>query len=127
VNSLLTISKAALFSLLIVVASPSNQATAQIAGIQSDGWHTWQTLAVPGAPDICCFSWRSGDISKQRCDLDGRGGGFSSSDDAAGSDQNFQIYVLMKAGVITKIRALGSSCPVSADTSINDLGTVNGN
>lgn len=123
-NTLLKIWQAMLLSFLTIAVLLNNQAAAQIADIQTDGWHTWQIPAVPGAPEMCCFSWRSGSISHRHCDLDGRNGGFSSSDDSAGNGEHVQVYALLKAGLVSKIRALSSSCPVTADSAITDLGPI---
>lgn len=114
-----------LFVLLIIVAAMrSETAHAEIDGLGEDGWHTWQVRAVDAAPEMCCFSWRRGSVTKKQCDLDGTNGGFSSSDDSLASGDDVQIFALMKAGVAMKIRLFSSTCPVSANSPIIDLGPI---
>jgi HEAT repeat protein len=110
--------------LLIAAGQHSEIARADISGLGNDGWHTWQVEAVDDAPEMCCFSWRSGAASRKQCDLDGRNGVFGSGDDPSTSDSAVQIYALMKGGGVTKIRALSSSCPVVSDSQITDLGLI---
>ncbi|MGI9204361.1 MAG: HEAT repeat domain-containing protein, partial [Woeseiaceae bacterium] len=119
-----SLTKAA-FGLLLIVSVPvSNHAAAQIPGIQDDGWHTWQVPAVDGAPDLCCYNWRSGNMSKRHCDLNGRTGGFGSTDDPERADEDVQIYVFMEGSSVSKIRALSSDCPVTVNSKIVDLGPI---
>jgi len=116
--------KLAFFFLILAAGINSEIALAQIAGIGENGWHTWQVDAVEGAPEMCCFSWRSGNATRKQCDLDGRNGGFSGSDEASSSDSDVQIFALMEAGVATRIRVLSTNCPVIADSGISDLGPI---
>lgn len=118
--------KLAVIVLIFAAGIHGERADADIAGLGDDGWHTWQVEAVKAAPEMCCFSWRSGTVTKKQCDLDGKNGGFSSSDDSVSSEGSVQIFALMKAGVVTRIRALSTSCPVIADSKIADLGPIEG-
>lgn len=113
------------FLLLVIAAAVhSETAHAEINGLGKDGWHTWQVRAAEAAPEMCCFSWTSGSVTRKQCDLDGRNGGFTSSDDSSTSNVGVQIFALMKAGVASKIRLFSSTCPVRANTSIIDLGPI---
>jgi HEAT repeat protein len=113
------------FFVLILAAGIHTEITlAEIGGLGEDSWHTWQVQAVEGAPEMCCFSWRSGSATRKQCNLDGRNGGFNSSNDSATSAESVQVFALMKAGVATRIRVLSTSCPVSADSEITDLGPI---
>ena len=116
-----------LFSLIGAAAIYSEMARAEVAGIGDDGWHTWQVDAVDGAPEMCCFSWRNGTANRKQCDLDGRHSGFNSSDQVSSSDTGIQIYALLKAGAVTRIRAFSSSCPVATNSEVTDLGQVQTN
>ncbi len=112
-------------ALLLIISGPlSNRAVGQLTGIQSDGWHTWQVPAVAAVPDLCCYSWRSGNITNRRCDLDGRKGAFGGTGESDGGDEHVQIYVLMQGSSIEKIRALSSDCPVTASSTIADIGLI---
>ncbi len=111
-------------SLFILIAGlDSEKVFAEINGLGEDGWHTWQVEAVETAPDMCCFSWRSGSVTKKQCNLDGRRGGFSSSDESA-SAGNIQVFAFVTSGEATKIRVFDSSCPVVANSAITDLGPI---
>jgi HEAT repeat protein len=115
--------------LLLVLAAVAFTGTAQadIAGLGADGWHTWQVEAANDAPEMCCFSWKSRSDTKRQCDLDGRNGGFNSSDNSSSSDDGVQVYTLIEAGTVNRIRVFSSSCPVVADSEIIDLGRIETN
>lgn len=114
-----------LFLVVIAFGFSSEIARADITGLGSEGWHTWQIEAVDNAPEMCCFTWRNSAASGKQCDLDQGNGGFSTSDDSLSSNRSVQIFALMKAGEAAQLRAFSSSCPVVADTEISDLGRVN--
>ena len=116
--------KLAFFLLILAAGINSEIALAKIAGLGEDGWHTWQIEAVDDAPEMCCFSWQSGTATRKQCNLDGRNGGFSSSDDSSSSERAVQIFALMKAGEVARFKVLSASCPVIADSKITDLGPV---
>ena len=97
---------------------------AQISAMTADGWHTWRVPAVRGAPEMCCFSWSSGNITRRGCDLDRRHGGFNTSSDGEFASDEVQMYALLENGDVTDLRALSSSCPVTSDSAIADLGPV---
>jgi len=118
--------RAHLLVLLAVAAgsllTPAVQA--QIATMSADGWHTWRVPAVQSGPEICCFSWSSGTVTRRGCDLDGRHGGFSTSSDGEFVSDEIQVYARLDGGNIKEVRALSSSCPVTANTAVTDLGPV---
>ena len=114
-----------LFLFMVMATSAySGPVRADIGGLGSDGWYTWEVEAAKDAPEMCCFSWRNGTSTRRQCDLDSRDGGFNSSAAANTSAGNAQIYALMEAGAVTRIRAFSSGCPVVADTEIIDLGRM---
>lgn len=94
--------------------------------MDQDGWYTWTVPALESNSNWCCFSWRGGSAKKQACDLDGKVRGYGSSDDERDDTGEMQIYVLLKDGDVEQIRALSPMCPVTVESSINDLGQVNG-
>jgi len=97
---------------------------AQISAMTGDGWHTWRVKAVASAPEMCCFRWSSGNITRRGCDLDGRHGGFSTSSGGEYASDEIQVYALIAAGEVRQLRALSSSCPVRVDDGVVDLGPV---
>lgn len=97
---------------------------AQIGAMAGDGWHTWRVPAVASAPEICCFSWASGTVTRRGCDLDSRHGSFSTRSDGEYASDEIQVYALLEDGEVAALRALSSSCPVTASMPVNDLGPV---
>jgi len=118
--------RAHLFSLVAVLAGSYLTAPvqAQISAMDSDGWHTWRVPAVTSAPEICCFSWSSGTVTRRGCDLDSRHGGFTTRSDGEYASDEIQMYAFLESGAVTELRALSSSCPVTASTAVKDLGPV---
>jgi len=89
-----------------------------------DGWTSWQVRAVEAAPAWCCYSgWKSGKVMRQTCQLDGDKGGFSISDDETSTD-TVKVYARLKSGKVDSLQVYAASCPVEAQTAINDLGDV---
>ena len=75
--------RANIAALLAIVVSGylASPVQAQINAMTDNGWHTWRVPAVSAAPEICCFSWSGGNVTRRGCDLDGRHGGFSTRSD----------------------------------------------
>ncbi len=115
--------KAATVSLLLTMFTVGS-AAAGLPGAGADGWYSWRVDVIGSAPELCCFSWNSGIATKKRCNLDGRHGGFSTTDENPFPSDEVQIYALMSAGAVTKIRVLSSQCPVAAESAITDLGSI---
>jgi len=113
-------------TLCLLSAYSAVVSSADLPGGDVDGWHTWRVDVVDSAPELCCFIWNMGAATQKSCNLDGRHGGFSSSDDNPFPSDEVQIYALMNAGAATKIRILSSQCPVTSDAPITDLGAVDG-
>lgn len=111
-------------SLFLLFAYPASPWAANLPAAGTDGWFTWRVDVFDSAPELCCFSWNSGVTSKKRCNLDGRHGGFNTTDSNPFPADEVQIYTLMRSGMATKIRALSSQCPVTSDSEITDLGAV---
>ena len=114
----------AFVTLIVSAGIHSEFAQAQIDGLGDNGWHTWQVEAVAGAPDTCCFTWKNGEATQKQCNLDQRKGGFSTSDRSVSSDDGLQIYALIEAGTVNRVRAFSSSCPVASESEIIDLGRI---
>ena len=89
-----------------------------------DGWVSWQVASVPDAPNWCCYaSWSDRDPRRMSCKLDSNVEGYGSRDDDYETDA-VKLYVRLAAGKVEKIQTLSASCPVVANTPIQDLGTV---
>jgi hypothetical protein len=101
-----------------------SKATADILPDGADGWHTWQVDEPGASSEMCCFTWRRGDKSRQGCNLDGHSIAFSDSGDCAVSPGTIQIYVRLDAGKPKDIRVLSSNCPVSTESEVADHGLV---
>ena len=112
----------AILYLLLAYSAAGSAADLPDAG--ADGWHTWRVDVVHSAPELCCFSWNNGVATKKRCNLDGRHGGFNTTDDNPFPSDEIQIYAMMRSGSATKIRVLSSQCPVTSKSEIADLGSV---
>ncbi len=106
---------------VLLICSP---AAAQLTGMADDGWHTWRVAAIESAPEICCFRWNMGKTSARGCHLDKGHGGFSTNSDGNNATDELQVYALLDNGEVKELRALSSSCPVTADSAIADLGPV---
>ncbi len=115
-------------TLLLLASIALVHSTIVFANIElgsEDGWKTWQVEAIDDAPEMCCFNWRNGEVSKQSCHLDRDQGWFVSRSEPAVPGSTVQIFVLLEAGTIKQLRALSSSCSVTANRKIADLGPMN--
>jgi len=116
-------------TILLVLASMALiQSKVVFANIElgsEDGWKTWQVEATDDAPEMCCFKWRNGEVSEQSCHLDRDQGGFVNRSDTAASGSTVQVFALLEAGSVKQLRALSSSCSVTANTKIADFGLIN--
>ena len=110
--------------LLLLLAYPATGLAANLPQADSDGWYSWRVDVVDAAPELCCFSWNAGIATKKSCNLDGRHGGFDTTDEHPFPADEVQIYALMKSGAATKIRVLSSQCPVTTKSEITHLGSV---
>lgn len=111
-------------SLFLLFAYPASSWAANLPVADADGWFSWRVAVVDSAPELCCFSWNNDAATKKRCNLDGRHGGFNTTDSNPFPADEVQIYTLMRSGTATKIRALSSQCPVTSDAKIAYLGSV---
>ena len=109
---------------VILGAAVTPPVQAQIRAMKGDGWHTWRVPAVASAPEMCCYSWSSGTVTRRGCNLDSRHGGFSTSADGEQPGNELQMYAKLDDGEIAELRALSSSCSVTSREVITDLGPV---
>lgn len=114
-----------LLALMIAIAGGivAQAANPPSPALPADGWASWQVDAVAGAPNWCCFDWQGKRAGSATCRLDGHNQGYGSRDrdDAV---EAMRIYARFERGVLTRIRALGPSCPAEAKTAIADLGEL---
>jgi hypothetical protein len=99
-------------------------ATAEAISINANGWHTWQVEEPGASTQMCCFTWKRGDKSRQGCNLDGHRIAFSDDGDCATAPGTIQIYVRVDKGEAKDIRVLSSTCPVSTESEVLDHGVV---
>ncbi len=113
-----------LFGFLMGTAVLSGAAADELLRPEADGWHTWQ-IDEPGASsEMCCFTWKRGDKSRQGCNLDAHSIAFSDSGDCAVAPGTVQVYVRLDNGKPKDIRVLSSNCPVSTESDVADHGLV---
>ena len=118
------LNKLTLVSLLVFATIQSDAVRADLNIGVANGWTTWQVKAVEDAPEMCCFKWRNGSTSRQDCHLDRDAGGFVNSQRSATSAATIQIFAYIAEGAIQSLRTLSSNCPITANSSIADLGLV---
>jgi hypothetical protein len=88
-----------------------------------DGWASWQVDAVEGAPAWCCWSsWDRRDAAPKACRLDYERDNFGSRDHA--TTDAVRVYARVAGGKVARLQVLAASCPVEAETPIQDLGNV---
>jgi hypothetical protein len=91
--------------------------------LPQNGWVSWRVDAVEGARDWCCFSSDQPGGRAAICDLDSRNSNYSSDSESPPVAQ-VQLYARMKDGEVERVRAYGPDCPVKAQGTITDLGSV---
>jgi hypothetical protein len=111
----------------IMVAVAWSTAAAEIAPRMSDGWHTWQVDESGVSSEMCCFTWRNGNTSRDGCHLDNRSISFTSGGDCAAAPGTVQVYVKFENSGPKDIRVLSSNCPVSSESEILSHGLVSAN
>lgn len=116
--------KIILLGVLLGAVLWSSKSEAEILAADADGWHTWQVDEPGASTEMCCFSWKRGNKSREGCNLDGHSIAFSSDGDCAAAPGTVQIYVLLDDGRPKDIRVLSSNCPVKTETSVTDHGLV---
>ncbi|MFL6617684.1 MAG: HEAT repeat domain-containing protein, partial [Povalibacter sp.] len=109
-----------LSAILCSIITPA--AVAAELKLPGDGWVSWQVRAVDDAPAWCCWSWRNSNATSKPCQLDGADDSYGSRDDA--KTDSIRMYARVEAGKIQRVRALSASCPVQAETEVQDLTTV---
>lgn len=99
-------------------------ALADIADLGQDGWFAWQIPAVESAPEMCCYTWQLGSPKRMQCNLDSGNNRFNFTRDQFPASDDVRIYVRMDSGLVSKIRAFGAQCEVTATTAITNLDSV---
>ena len=116
------IARALAFVLLFVAFTDGG--AAEFAAPVDDGWHVWHVQGIEDGANACCYRWRNGNATNQGCDLDGNNGQSITLGDCDLDGDKVSVYVRIKAGELTKVRALASDCPVATQTPVNDMGVV---
>ncbi len=113
----------AIVVLAMLLATPAGGVAAEISVPDTDGWYSWAVTAGSAGRSSCCYHWRSGSARIQGCALDGGDGGFNIGDCDLDSDE-LRVYVKVRGGNVSQIRALSADCPVTARSEIRDIGKV---
>lgn len=110
--------------IVLIGCLAGGHAAAALSDIDGNGWFTWRVTATADAPNWCCYEWNGGISTTRSCDLDTRQGNFGAHSDYADNVDQMQIYALLDAGVLIKLRTVSAQCPVTSRSAISDLGTV---
>lgn len=92
--------------------------------LNEDGLYTWRVNATDGAPAWCCFRWHNDSPVNGSCDLDGPTYNFGSLRDARIENGEVQVYAVIEAGRVSRIRTLSLQCPVTSRREIQNLGSI---
>lgn len=95
---------------------------AEIFDPKTDGWHSWSVPAPPGAGEQCCTRWSGAGGIQTRCDLDRDRGRLTRHTRFRDDSDSTRVYVLMEAGVATRVDALSPHCEVRTATAMTDHG-----
>ena len=109
---------------LLGAAAWSSALAADSLAIDGDGWHSWQVDEPGASSEMCCFTWKRGDKSRQGCNLDGDRISFSNNGDCSAAPGTLQVYVRINKGEPEDIYVLSSNCPVSMESEVSDHGLV---
>lgn len=113
-------------TILLIAGLAGDVASAAIANLSADGWHTWRVAAAETAPNWCCSIWNGGSLQTQSCDLDSRHINYGSANNSTTGVGEMQLYVLMQDSEVEKLRMLSPQCHVASQAAITDLGFVTG-
>lgn len=116
------IARALAFALLVLAYPASNAAGFDVPS--AGGWYSWEVAAAPGGFEACCYRWRSGDVKKEGCDLDGNNRHLNMQADCDVNSDRIRVYVYMNAGTPSKLSTLSADCPVRTDSDVTDLGLI---
>jgi hypothetical protein len=116
--------KLILCGVLMVAVVWSNALAADSLSISGDGWHSWQVDEPGASTEMCCFTWKRGDKSRQGCNLDGDRISFSDSGDCSAAPGTLQVYIRLDGGEPKDIYVLSANCPVSTESDVSDHGLV---
>src|SRR6185369_11486356 len=102
----------------LVAAALVSPARAAEPALPRDGWVSWDVPADNVAA-WCCFSWKDHDDAPRSCKLDGHDDSFGTRHDERAD--SVRVYVRTAAGKVDRLRVLSSTCPVEAQTPIQEL------
>lgn len=116
--------RACAIALGLVSGTLASHAFAAELTLPRNGWTSWEVTAVEDAPAWCCFSAWDEPAAKP-CRLDGRSDGYGNRNGE--TTHSIRVYARLAEGKVERLRALSTTCPVQANTKIEDLGTVAAN
>jgi HEAT repeat protein len=81
---------------------------------------------VNGVQAPCCYTIHGSTVMRKGCNLDGRGGSFAIVDDdrKAALDDTLTVYLRVEKGHISRVHALGASCPVQTTSTVRWIDSV---
>ena len=104
---------------LVCGPSPASGATFD----NGDGWYKWSVEGTINMGSSCCYQIRGDSVTSKTCNLDKEHGTVITDSDC-GSSGKLTFYVRSQNGEPAVIRAFDSSCPISTEETVTDLGTV---
>jgi len=120
-------------STLLAAVSTLGFANAHAAGNElesrvtaSDGLVAYSVPMVEGVQAPCCFSIHGRTVTQKGCNLDGRDANITvdDGDRRAVLDDTLTVYLRVEQGRITRVRALGASCPIQTSSTVRRIDPV---
>jgi len=93
----------------------------------SDGLVAYSVPMVEGVQAPCCFTIHGKRVTQKGCNLDGREANFNIIDDDVGKaafDDTITVYLRVEKGQISRVRALGASCPIETAREVRWIESV---
>lgn len=90
----------------------------------ADGWYKWQVEGGMTMGRSCCFRLEGSATKRTICDLDAGHGIVVNDSPCEGSAGTTAFYLRKQDGVPTSIRIFDSSCEVSANEAITNMGRL---
>ena len=118
---------------LLAAIAASGLASAHAAGNElesrvtaSDGLVAYSVPIVSGVQAPCCFTIHGSTVTRKGCNLDGRGWSLTIDNDdrQAALDDTLTVYLRVERGQISRVRAVGASCPVQTASTVRWIESV---
>lgn len=114
------------------VFAPIDDAVAKRNGLadriasNEDGWSRYRVDIQPGVASPCCYTADgAGELKRRGCNLDNVATSVTLDDRAADvGELRLDVYLKSESGRVTRVRALGSNCPIESNRPIRDVADV---